>query len=233
MASGEETEFFWLCRMSTQVQTERSYILIQTRVITASDPQAIDQALQTLESGGLVAFPTDTVYGLAARAFDSAGIDRLYAVKGRDSAKAIPVLLSSPDELGQVTAGMNAAARRLAQRFWPGPLTLVVPRHPSLPENLSNLATIGVRMPDHAVALALLRRSGPLAVTSANQSGSENSCTAQEVLAQLGGRIELILDGGLTPGGTPSTVVDCTGAAPAILRQGPITEAAVQEALAA
>jgi L-threonylcarbamoyladenylate synthase len=207
--------------------------LVQTRVISANDPQAIEQAIQTLESGGLVAFPTDTVYGLAARVTDPAGIDRLYAVKGRDSAKAIPVLLSSPNELSQVTEGMNAMARRLAQRFWPGPLTLVVPRHPGLPENISNLATIGVRMPDHAVALALLRRSGPLAVTSANQSGGENTCTAQEVQAQLGGSIELILDGGQIPGGSPSTVVDCSGAAPAILRQGPITAADLQKALAA
>jgi L-threonylcarbamoyladenylate synthase len=204
---------------------------MQTRILPATDPQAIDQAIQTLESGGLVAFPTDTVYGLAARLFDPAGIDRLYAVKGRDSAKAIPVLLSSPDELPQVTTGMNPAARRLAQRFWPGPLTLVVPRCPDLPENLSNLPTIGVRMPDHPLALALMRRSGPLAVTSANQSGGENTCTAQEVLAQLGGRIELILDGGRTPGGSPSTVVDCSGAELAILRQGPITAADLQQAL--
>ena len=204
---------------------------METRILLASDPQAIDLALQTLQSGGLVAFPTDTVYGLAARLTDPAGIDRLYAVKGRDSAKAIPVLLSSPDELPQVTAGMNAAARRLAQRFWPGPLTLVVPRHPALPENISSLPTIGVRMPDHPVALALMRRSGPLAVTSANQSGGENACTAQEVLAQLGGRIELILDGGRTPGGLPSTVVDCTGAQLSILRQGPIAAADLQQAL--
>jgi L-threonylcarbamoyladenylate synthase len=205
---------------------------LQTRVIIASHPQAIELALQTLESGGLVAFPTDTVYGLAARVSDPAGIDRLYAVKGRNSAKAIPVLLSSPDELPQVTAGMNATARRLAQRFWPGPLTLVVPRHLALPENLSNLPTIGVRMPDHPVALALMRRSGPLAVTSANKSGGENASTAQEVLAQLDGRIELILDGGRTPGGLPSTVVDCTSAELAILRQGPITAADLQQALA-
>jgi L-threonylcarbamoyladenylate synthase len=205
---------------------------LQTRVIIASHPQAIELALQTLESGGLVAFPTDTVYGLAARVSDPAGIDRLYAVKGRNGAKAIPVLLSSPDELPQVTAGMNATARRLAQRFWPGPLTLVVPRHLALPENLSNLPTIGVRMPDHPVALALMRRSGPLAVTSANKSGGENASTAQEVLAQLDGRIELILDGGRTPGGLPSTVVDCTSAELAILRQGPITAADLQQALA-
>ncbi|MEJ2597854.1 MAG: L-threonylcarbamoyladenylate synthase [Anaerolineales bacterium] len=201
-------------------------------MITADDPHAIDRATQTLQAGGLLAFPTDTVYGLAAHLLDPASIDRLYAVKDRDSTKAIPVLLSSPDELAQVTAEMNVMALRLARRFWPGPLTLVVPRHPSLPDNLSNLPTIGVRMPDHPLALALMRRTGPLAVTSANLSGAENTRTAQEVYAQLGGRIELILDGGRTPGGFPSTVVDCTAAEPAILRQGPITAADLQQALA-
>jgi L-threonylcarbamoyladenylate synthase len=205
---------------------------MQTRMITADDPHAIDRAIQTLQAGGLLAFPTDTVYGLAAHLLDPASIDRLYAVKDRDSTKAIPVLLSSPDELAQVTAEMNVMALRLARRFWPGPLTLVVPRHPSLPDNLSNLPTIGVRMPDHPLALALMRRTGPLAVTSANLSGAENTRTAQEVYAQLGGRIELILDGGRTPGGFPSTVVDCTAAEPAILRQGPITAADLQQALA-
>jgi L-threonylcarbamoyladenylate synthase len=205
---------------------------MQTRMITADDPHAIDRATQTLQAGGLLAFPTDTVYGLAAHLLDPASIDRLYAVKDRDSTKAIPVLLSSPDELAQVTAEMNVMALRLARRFWPGPLTLVVPRHPSLPDNLSNLPTIGVRMPDHPLALALMRRTGPLAVTSANLSGAENTRTAQEVYAQLGGRIELILDGGRTPGGFPSTVVDCTAAEPAILRQGPITAADLQQALA-
>lgn len=205
---------------------------MQTRMITADDPHAIDRAIQTLQAGGLLAFPTDTVYGLAAHLLDPASIDRLYAVKDRDSTKAIPVLLSSPDELAQVTGGMNVMALRLARRFWPGPLTLVVPRHPSLPNNLSNLPTIGVRMPDHPLALALMGRTGPLAVTSANLSGAENTRTAQEVYAQLGGRIELILDGGRTPGGFPSTVVDCTAAEPAILRQGPITAADLQQALA-
>jgi L-threonylcarbamoyladenylate synthase len=197
--------------------------LVQTRVISANDPQAIDQALQTLESGGLVAFPTDTVYGLSARVTDPAGIDRLYAVKGRDSAKAIPVLLSSPDELAQVTAEMNAMARRLAQRFWPGPLTLVVARRLDLPENLSPIPTIGIRMPDHPVALNLLTLIGPLAVTSANLSGAANATTARQVYDQLGGRIALILDGGRTPGEMPSTVVDCTGETPKILREGPIS----------
>ena len=118
---------------------------------------------------------------------------------------------------------MNDMAMRLAQRFWPGPLTLVVAGHPSLPANLSPRPTVGVRMPDHPVALTLLRRAGPLAVTSANLSGAPNASTAQEVLAQLQGRVALILDGGKTPGGLPSTVLDCTGSQPVILRQGPIT----------
>jgi L-threonylcarbamoyladenylate synthase len=144
-------------------------------------------------------------------------------VKGRESAKAIAVLLGSPTDLPRVAETMGAAASRLAECFWPGALTLVVPRRPDLPENLSPLPTIGVRMPDHPTALELLRLAGPLAVTSANLSGLNSTTTAQEALAQLGGRIQVILDGGRTPGGQPSTVVDCTGAEPVILRQGPIT----------
>jgi L-threonylcarbamoyladenylate synthase len=122
-------------------------------------------------------------------------------------------------------------ARRLAGRFWPGPLTLVVPKRPSLPEQVSSGSTVGVRMPDHPVTLALMRQTGPLAVTSANRSGSASSVSAQEVLAQLGGRIPLILDGGQAPGGSSSTVVDCTGPEPKILRPGPISLDEILEAL--
>ena len=184
-----------------------------------------------MKEGRLVAFPTDTVYGVAALAFDPAGIDQLYVVKGRDPAKAIAILLGSPDDLFKVTAEMNPMARRLARRFWPGSLTLVVPGHPALPANLSPLPTIGVRMPDHPTALALLKLAGPLATTSANLSGEPNANTAQEALSQLGGRIALILDGGRTPGGAPSTVVDCTGSDPVILRNGPISRKDLQQAL--
>jgi len=110
-------------------------------------------------------------------------------------------------------------------------LTLVVPRHPNMPENISMLATIGVRMPDHPLAIELLKRAGPLAVTSANLSGAADSSSVEEVLAQLGGRIPLILNGGRTAGGQPSTVVDCTGPEPVILRQGPVTLEQIQAAL--
>ena len=196
---------------------------MDTQVLSATDPQALGRALETLQAGGMVAFPTDTVYGLGALIQIPESIQALYAVKGREAAKAIPVLLSSPDELDWVAQSVSPMARRLADRFWPGPLTLVVPKHPDLPAELSSYATIGVRMPDHPVALALFRVTGPLAVTSANRSGEASSVTAQEVVVQLGGRIELILDGGQTPGRISSTVVDCSGHAPLILRQGPIS----------
>lgn len=195
---------------------------MQTRILSADDPQALEAAQTVLQKGGLVAFPTDTVYGLGASAFHPQAIEQLYAVKGRDASKAIPVLLGDFKELKRVTVGVGAMARRLARTFWPGPLTLVVPRHPALPGNLSPQPTIGIRMPDHPAALALLTRTGPLAVTSANISGWSSANSAQEVLEQLESRIPLILDGGRAPGGTPSTVVDCTGAELVILRQGPI-----------
>ena len=197
---------------------------MDTKVLASSDPLAIPLALETLRRGGLAAFPTDTVYGVGVLAFDGAAIDRLFGAKGHDASKAIAVLLGSADDLTQVASEMGETARRLAQRFWPGPLTLVVPRQPYLPANLSPLPTIGVRMPDHPLALALLRQAGPLAVTSANRSGEASPRRAQEVLDQLGGRIDLLIDGGETPGGAASTVVDCThGDDIALLRPGPIS----------
>lgn len=195
---------------------------METEILPAGDPQALQRALDLLRQGGLVAFPTDTVYGLGALASSPHSIRKLYEVKGRDLAKAIPILIGSVEDLQQVSPDPGELAMRLAARFWPGPLTLVVPRHPGLPAELSSLPTVGVRMPDHPAALALLRAAGPLAVTSANLSGEASPSTAEEVLAQLGGRIPLILDGGRTPGGRPSTVVDCSGPEPKILRQGPI-----------
>jgi L-threonylcarbamoyladenylate synthase len=196
---------------------------METRVISASEPGAIQQALQRLQAGELVAFPTDTVYGLGALVSDSHGIEQLYTVKGRESAKAIPILLSSSAELSRVATRIDERIQRLAEHFWPGPLTLVVSRHPSLPEILSPYPTVGVRVPNHPVALALLQRAGPLATSSANLSNHPSATTAAEVLQQLGSRIPLILDGGETPGGVSSTVVDCSGAELVILRQGPIS----------
>jgi len=194
-----------------------------TRMLTADNPQALCEAEELLGEGNLVAFPTDTVYGLGADLNNAQAIEQLYVVKGRKSSKAIAVLLGSHEQLGIATNEMGSLAKRLAENFWPGPLTLVVARHPHLPANLSPNPTVGVRMPDHPVALALLKRTGPLAVTSANLSEHPNANTAHEVRRQLNERIALILDGGRTPGGQPSTVVDCTGQEPAILRAGPIS----------
>jgi L-threonylcarbamoyladenylate synthase len=204
---------------------------MKTEVLKAEHPVALRHATDILKHGGLVVFPTDTVYGLAALPYQSEFVERLYVVKGRNSARAIALLIPEPGELARVSRTPSETAMRLARSFWPGPLTLIVDRDPSLPDVLSPLPTIGVRIPDHPVALELLRMTGPLAVTSANLSGQENANTAQEALLQLNGRVDLILDGGRTPGGVPSTVVDCTGLEPVILRQGPLSEQVIRKAL--
>ena len=196
---------------------------MNTEIFSTQDPLALPRALEILQLGGLVAFPTDTVYGVGALAFDGAAVEKIYVAKGRLVEKAIPVLIGDAVDLVKVSAEVPEIAQKLAARFWPGPLTLLVPKHPELPEAVSATATVGVRIPDHPVARALLRQAGPMAVTSANLSGQPSPSSVQEVLAQLGGRIALILDGGKTTGGVPSTVVDCNGLEPQVLRAGPIS----------
>ena len=204
---------------------------METILLPFTHPDAISQALAFLQGGGLVAFPTDTVYGLAARVDDEAAIQRLFIAKGREWNKAIAVLIGDVEQISQVAQTMNQSALRLAAAFWPGALTIIVPRAENLPTCLSPLPTIGVRIPDHAFARKLLRSSGALATTSANLSGGANPLSAQDVVQQLAGRIDLILDGGLVAGGIPSTVVDCTADDIRILRQGAISEAAIRAAL--
>jgi L-threonylcarbamoyladenylate synthase len=204
---------------------------MKTELLRADHPSAIDHAADVLHHGGLVAFPTDTVYGLASLPFTGEFVERLFSAKGRNNTRAVAILIGDYPDLKKVVNRFDETALRLAQHFWPGPLTLVVPKLSSLPESLSPDGTIGVRMPDHPFALTLLRRIGPLAVTSANISGQENANTAEEVLRQLNGRVHLILDGGKTTGGVPSTVVDCVSPSLAILRQGPITLEQLKAAL--
>jgi L-threonylcarbamoyladenylate synthase len=204
---------------------------MDTLILPVSSPDALPRALEILHRGGLVAFPTDTVYGVGALAFDAAAVESIYAAKDRPDEKAIPVLLGGVDDLAKVTSSVPPMALTLASRFWPGPLTLVVLKHPDLPEAVSASPTVGVRVPDHRLARALLQAAGPMAVTSANRSGQPSPSTAEAVLAQLGGRIALILDGGKTPGGFPSTVVDCVGAEPKILREGPVSKAEIWKIL--
>jgi L-threonylcarbamoyladenylate synthase len=194
-----------------------------TERLRTDDPRALRRALEVLQQAKLVVYPTDTVYGLGGRVDDDRAIRRLYRVKGRGTEKAIPVLLASADDLSRVAVDPSAMALALAERFWPGALTLIVPRRSGLPPSLSPDETIGVRVPDHPFARALLRVAGPLATTSANPSGEASPVTPDEVLRGIGGRFDLLLDGGTTPGTKPSTVVDCTGSSPRILRPGPIT----------
>ena len=195
---------------------------MKTEILSTHSSLAIARALEILKVGGLVAFPTDTVYGVGALAFDGKAVESIYIAKDRPVEKAIPVLIGDPEDLEKVGMDIPVSAHRLASRFWPGPLTILVPRRAELPEAVSSTSTVGVRVPDHEVARALLRAAGPMAVTSANISGKQSPVTAEGVYEQLAGRIDLILDGGKTPGGVPSTLVDCTGVELKVLREGPV-----------
>ncbi|TAK34544.1 MAG: threonylcarbamoyl-AMP synthase [Lysobacteraceae bacterium] len=184
---------------------------MKTRVIAADAPGAVEEAAAALARGEVVAFPTDTVYGVAA---GHGHIEALFEAKGRPKDKRIPILLSDASHL-EASAIVTPAARALARRFWPGPLTIVLaaPRR----------GTLAFRVPASDLARRLIAASGGgLPVTSANLSGRPDAVTAPEVLEQLGGRIALVIDGGRTPGGVPSTVVDCTGPEPRILREGAV-----------
>ncbi len=196
---------------------------MQTEILPASAPDTIPHAYNVLQKGGLVAFPTDTVYGVGALAFDGKAVESIYVAKDRSAEKAIPILIGDFDDMEKVGTNIPIVARKLATRFWPGPLTLLVPKRLDLPAAVSATATVGVRVPDHEVARQLLRLAGPMAVTSANISRGQSPVTAQEVYEQLADRIALIIDGGKTPGGVASTVVDCTISELKILREGPIS----------
>ena len=196
---------------------------MRTEILSTGSPDAIACANRILREGGLVAFPTDTVYGIGSMAFNQVAIESIYVVKERPPDKAIPVLIADERDLDEVVKTVTRLARRLVSSFWPGPITLVLPKRVELPPGISATSTVGVRIPNHDIARALFRLAGPMAVTSANISGQESPCTAEEVLRQLSGRIPLILDGGKTPGGIPSTVVDASGHEPILIREGPIS----------
>ena len=184
-----------------------------------------------LQQGSAAIFPTDTLPALACK---PEAAELLWELKQRPRHKPVILMAASAEQLLECLGRpIEAAWQQMAERYWPGALTLVVPRHPDLPANLSPLPTVGVRMPNHAFTLELLRRAGPLATSSANLSGETNTLTAQQVWEQLAGRVELILDGGPVPGGVPSTVVDCTQDSLRILRQGAISEEVITRLLRA
>jgi tRNA threonylcarbamoyl adenosine modification protein (Sua5/YciO/YrdC/YwlC family) len=193
--------------------------------------QGIDVAAKALVAGQIVGIPTDTVYGLAADALHTGAADRLFTVKRRPKSVDLPVLVADVAQALDLATGVPDVARRLMERWWPGALTLVVPRRPDLEADLGDdEATIGVRCPDHEVPLALCRAVGPLATTSANLHGEANLTTAAEVAAAFGESIALVIDGG-TCAGSPSTVVDCTGEEVKLLRDGRIPWADLQASL--
>jgi L-threonylcarbamoyladenylate synthase len=189
------------------------------------DPALIGRAAQILRGGGLVAFPTETVYGLGANALNESAVRKIFAAKGRPSTNPLIVHVADGEQVGDVAAQWPATAAQLAQAFWPGPLTLVLPKQPRVPDIVTaGGPTVAVRCPNHPVARALLRQAGvPIAAPSANRSTELSPTRAEHVLKSLNGRIDAVLDGGPCPGGIESTVVDVTGEVVQLLRPGLIT----------
>ena len=198
---------------------------MKTQILPANDTEAFAHAVRLLRAGRVIAFPTDTVYGVGASGFNERAIEQLFVVKTRERGKAIPYLLADAKDLLAVAHEVPSAAHVLAEKFWPGALTLVVPASARVPKVLiAGGDTIAVRVPNHPTTRALIDSLGsPLAATSANISGERDPGNAQEVFAQLNGRIPMILDGGATRVNIPSTVVDVTVTPPKVLRVGPIS----------
>lgn len=201
-------------------------------VLPADDPAAIARAAAVLQAGGLVAFPTETVYGLGADALDAAAVRRIFAAKGRPTDNPLIVHVAEASQARALARTVPAAAERLMS-LWPGPLTLVLPRADHVPAvTTAGQPTVAVRIPAHPAALALLRACGrPIAAPSANRSGRPSPTTAAHVLADLGGVIEVILDGGPCAVGIESTVVDVTGPVPLVLRVGGLSVEALRAAV--
>lgn len=183
--------------------------------------QGLVEAGRTIQRGRLVVLPTDTVYGVGADAFSPDAVQRLLDAKGRGRQMPPPVLVSAKTTLEALAVGVPDWARRLVEELWPGPLTVVLRQQPSLQWDLGETrGTVAVRMPDHDVALELLSRTGPLAVSSANRTGLPAATTAADAEEMLGISVRVILDDGPTPGPVASTIVDCTGERPRVLRTG-------------
>ena len=204
---------------------------MKTRIIDQNNNIAFQEALNVIRAGGVVAVPTDTVYGIACSVNDFEAIQSLYEIKIRESLKAIPVLIADLYQIEQVANNLKDNAQKLAKSFWPGALTIIVEKNRALPANLTIHPTVGMRMPDHDWLRSLMRETGPLAATSANISGEASPSTAIQVLAQLDGRVELIIDGGECKGGISSTVVDCSTDEIIILRKGGISSEDIHSAL--
>ncbi|MBI3030390.1 MAG: threonylcarbamoyl-AMP synthase [Candidatus Rokubacteria bacterium] len=200
--------------------------MIRTRLLRVDprdpDPAGLKDAAGILVRGGLVAFPTETFYGLGANALDRKAFGRVYAVKGRPEGKPLLVLVDSVRMVETLVEDLSPTALALMTRYWPGPLTLVLKAIRGLPAHLTTeTGTIGVRLPAHPVAFGLVRAAGvPVTAPSANPSGAQPPTTATQVLQAFDGKIDLVIDGGATKGGLPSTILDVTASPPRILRKG-------------
>jgi L-threonylcarbamoyladenylate synthase len=182
------------------------------------------QAVKILKEGGVIAYPTETFYGLGVDAKNEKAVERLFVVKGRDFKNPIPIVVGDIADLNRVVTGIPDLGRELIDRFWPGPLTLIFGAAPSIPEHLTaGTGKIGIRISRHPIARLLAQQlSGPLTSTSANRSGQRECVTAQEVLEKIGDDLDCIIDGGETPGGKGSTILDITQTPPVVLRAGVI-----------
>ncbi|HEV8583947.1 MAG TPA: L-threonylcarbamoyladenylate synthase [Methylomirabilota bacterium] len=191
----------------------------------APEARVLDEAARVLRAGGLVAFPTESFYGLGAAALEPTAVRRVFEAKGRPASMPLLVVIDAPAMLAEIVADVPERARALMARHWPGPLTLVFRAAPRVPaEVTAGTGTIGVRVPAHPVPRGLAARLGtPVTAPSANPTGGAPPVTAAAVQALLGGALDLVLDGGPTPGGAPSTVVDVTVDPPRVIRQGAIT----------
>lgn len=192
--------------------------------------QQVEKAVSILGRGGLVAFPTDTVYGLGASAGIPSAVERIFQVKERPRSMALPLLLADALQIDKIAEQVPPVARLLTEEFLPGALTIVLRRSGSVPAIVTaGGATVAVRIPDHPVPVAMIKSLGtPVVGTSANLSGSPSVLTAEEVHRQLGDKVDFIVDGGRCPGGTESTVVDVTEDVPVVLREGAISRAEIE-----
>mgnify|MGYP001010008233 FL=1 len=195
--------------------------------------EAVEAASLAVQRGDLVVIPNDTVYGVGADAFDPAAVRGLLAAKGRGRDMPPPVLVSAATTLDALATRVPAYARALVEAFWPGPLTLVCHQQTSLQWDLGDTrGTVAVRMPDHEIALEVLERTGPLAVSSANRTGMPAATDADQAEEMLGDAVAVVVDGGEAPGGEASTIIDCTGPQGRVLRRGALSVAQLDEVLA-
>ena len=194
----------------------------------------VDAAVDILRGGGVVCVPTDTLYGLAALAFDESAVGRIFSIKGRPAGTALPLLLAEPDDMLAYAVDVPSVAQRLAARFFPGPLTLVLRSAKCIPAVVrGGKPTVAVRVPDHWVPREIARRlGGPITGTSANRTGTPGPTTAGQVRRELGGEMDCVIDAGPS-GGVASTVLDLTGASPVILREGAVSREEIEEACGA